>query len=274
MSSEATPGLFAEVAKEEAHAKKPVGEERRRIEEQMLIIPAIDIKDGKVVRLTRGDYRDSKVYSTSPLAVAKRWESYGARLLHIVDLDAALSGRLKNLGKINDIIQGVNIPIQVGGGIRNEETVIKVLSKGVHRIILGTAACEDENFVAQMLKKYGEKVQVSIDARDGIVATDGWTKSADIKATDLIKRLEMQGMRVVIYTDISRDGTLAGPNIDSIKEVLACRDSILVIASGGISSLEDLIKLKELESKGLFGIIIGKALYEKKIDLAEAIRTC
>lgn len=240
----------------------------------MLVIPAIDIKDGKVVRLFRGQFDKEKVYSDDPVSIAQKWESKGAKLLHVVDLDGALGGDLKNLATIKKIAKAVTMPLQVGGGVRSEESIEKLLSCGARRVVLGTRACEDEAFVQKIIAQYGEKIVVSIDAKDGIVATDGWTKVSEVKAQDLVKKLELFGLRVIVYTDISRDGTLSGPNIEAIKEVLKVRDKVLVISSGGVSSISDLLKLKELEPQGLFGVIVGKALYEKKLDLAEAIKQC
>jgi len=243
-------------------------------EATMLIIPAIDIKDGKVVRLYRGEYGKVKVYSQSPVAVANIWVKQGAKLLHIVDLDGALSGKLKNLKAIKQIAESVDIPIEVGGGIRTIEAVRDLLDNGVHRVILGTRACMDEAFLQKTVQEFGERIMVSIDTRAGMVATDGWTKVTKVSAADFLKRLELLGLKVVIFTAIERDGTLEGPDVEALKEVLAARDSCLVIASGGISTLDDLLVLKNLEAEGLFGAIVGKALYEKKIDLEEAINMC
>ena len=240
----------------------------------MLIIPAIDIKDGKVVRLKRGEFDKIKVYSDNPVSVAKRYEADGAKLLHIVDLDGALSGELKNLDAIKEILKGVDIPLQIGGGIRTLESIKELLNIGAHRIILGTCACEDEAFIKNVLDSFAEKIVISIDAKDGIAATHGWSNISGIKADELVRKLEFFGLKLLIYTDISRDGMLAGPNIEAIKTILRVRDKILVISSGGISSLKDLLELKKLEAEGLFGVIIGKALYEKKIDLKEAIEKC
>lgn len=240
----------------------------------MLVIPAIDIKGGKVVRLERGDFSSEKVYSKNPVSIAKEWEAQGAKLLHVVDLDGALSGELKNLDSVENIVKAVSIPVQLGGGIRTQEAIDRVLSTGVSRVILGTRACEDETFIKDIIAKMGEKAVVSIDAKDGMVATEGWTSISKIKATDLVKKLELFGLKVLIYTDISRDGTLKGPNIESLKEVLEARQMAVVISSGGISSLDDLLKLKGLEPQGLLGAIVGKAIYEKKLNLKEAIGKC
>ena len=240
----------------------------------MLVIPAIDIKGGNVVRLERGDFSRVKVYSKEPAAIANQWQAQGAKLIHVVDLDAALSGKLKNLAEIEAIAKSVSIPVQVGGGIRSRESVEKLLSLGARRVILGTRACEDENFLRGLIAEFKDRVVVSVDAKDGMVTTDGWTKISKIKSTDLVKKLEDFGLKVLIYTDISRDGMLKGPNIEALKEILAVRQIALVIASGGVSGLDDLLKLKELEPIGLLGAIVGKAIYEKKINLKEAIEKC
>jgi len=241
----------------------------------MLIIPAIDIKDGKVVRLYRGEYGKVKIYSQSPVAVAKRWVKQGAKLLHIVDLDGALSGKLKNLKLIKQIAESIDIPVEVGGGIRTAEAIRSLLDTGVHRVILGTKACMDEGFLQKAVQEFGESIMVSIDTKAGMVATDGWTKVTKTSAVDFLKKLELLGLKVVIFTAIERDGTLEGPDVEALKGVLAARSgSCLVIASGGISTLDDLLVLKNLEAEGLFGAIVGKALYEKKINLEEAINMC
>jgi len=240
----------------------------------MIVIPAIDIKGGKVVRLYRGDFTKEKVYSDDPAAIAKKWESFGAKLLHIVDLDGAVSGELKNTALVKKIAKAVSIPLQVGGGIRTKEAIEKLLSSGAHRVILGTRACEDEAFIKDVISAFGEKIVISLDVRDGMIATEGWKSDSKIKAEDLLKRLEGLGIKIFVYTDIARDGTLAGPNIDALKNILAARDNALIISSGGISSLDDLLKLKAFEPQGLLGAIVGKAIYEKKLNLKEAIEKC
>jgi phosphoribosylformimino-5-aminoimidazole carboxamide ribotide isomerase len=240
----------------------------------MLVIPAIDIKGGNVVRLERGDFSKVKVYSKDPASMARQWASQGARILHVVDLDAAISGRLKNLAEIKDIIKSTSVPVQVGGGIRNRESIEKILSQGARRVILGTRACEDEGFMQAIISEYKDRVVVSVDAKDGYVTSDGWTKTSKLKAADLTKKLEDIGLEVLIYTDILRDGTLKGPNMDALKEILAVKKKLAVIASGGVSCLEDLLALKNLEPEGLAGVIVGKAIYEKKLNLKEAIERC
>jgi len=240
----------------------------------MLIIPAVDIKDGKVVRLYRGEFDKVKIYSEDPVSMAQEWELEGAKMLHIVDLDGALSGQLKNLDMIKEMLDAVSIPLEVGGGIRSFELIEELVSIGIQRVVLGTRACEDEDFVRHVIEHFAEKIVISIDAKDGLVATSGWTKVSKIKAVDFVKRLESLGLNSLIFTDISRDGTLAGPNIEAVRNVLCVKKNMSVISSGGVSSIEDILQLKKLEQEGLSGVIVGKALYEKKINLKEAIKKC
>jgi len=240
----------------------------------MLIIPAIDIKDGKVVRLSQGKFTQEKVYSQDPVAVAKKWHDIGALRIHLVDLDGALKGELKNLDVLRRIKDQVNVPVEFGGGIRTLDAVERVFEMGADYVILGTKACEDEAMLKEILKRHNEKTIISIDAKGGFVATDGWTKVSDIKAIDLAKKVESLGARVIIYTDISKDGMMKGPNLEAIENMLGSVKKLLVIASGGVSSLVDLMALKQLEAKGLYGVIIGKALYENKISLEEALEIC
>ncbi len=238
----------------------------------MKVIPAIDIKGGKVVRLAQGDYSKETVYSDSPIDVAKKWDGCGAKFIHIVDLDGALEGKLKNEAALRRITAGVNADIELGGGIRDEATIESVLEAGVKRVVLGTSAL-DEGFVKRMGWRFGSKIIVGIDAKDGIVRTKGWMQKTGLKAVDFARRLEDTGIGGIIYTDISRDGMLEGPNITELEAILKAT-SIGVIASGGVSTLEDITELKALESRGLVGVIVGKALYEGKIDLREAIKLC
>lgn len=238
----------------------------------MKVIPAIDIKGGKVVRLAQGDYAKETVYSDSPLDIAKKWDGCGAKLIHIVDLDGALEGKLKNEAVIRRITTETNADIELGGGIRDEAAVENVLAAGVDRVVLGTGAL-DESFVKRMGRRFGKRIVVGIDAKDGIVRTKGWITKTGLEAVDFAKRLEDTGIGGIIYTDISRDGMLEGPNIAELEAMLKAT-SVGVVASGGVSTLEDITELKALESRGLVGIIIGKALYEGKIDLKEAIHLC
>ncbi len=236
----------------------------------MLIIPAIDIKGGKVVRLKRGDFKEETIYSSNPLEIALKFVSLGARLIHIVDLEGALFGELKNISVVEEISKAVGVPIEFGGGVRDIETIVKILKKGVNKVVLGTKACEDEGFIKEALKDFRDRLIISIDERSGRVATDGWSIISSLKTLDLAKKMEGLGVKSLIYTDISKDGTLSGPNIKRIKTILGSV-KIPVVVCGGISSLEDIKKLKQLQPRGPSGVIIGKALYEGKINLKEAI---
>jgi len=238
----------------------------------MKVIPAIDIKGGRVVRLVQGDYAKETVYSDSPLDIARKWDGCGANMIHIVDLDGALEGKLKNEEVVRRIAAEVKADIELGGGIRDEATIESVLAAGVNRVVLGTSAL-DEGFVKRMGWRFGKKIIVGIDAKDGIMRTKGWIQKTNFKAVDFAKRLEDTGIGGIIYTDISRDGMLEGPNIAELEAMLKAT-SLGVIASGGMSTLEDITELKALESRGLVGVIIGKALYDGKIDLARAIQLC
>lgn len=235
----------------------------------MLVIPSIDLKSGCVVRLTEGRYFE-KIYSKDPLSIAEKWRKEGAKLLHIVDLDGALSGELKNLDILREILKKINIKVQFGGGIRNIREIKELLNLGVKRVIIGTRAAEDEDFLRKAVRRFGKKIIVSVDERKGRVAVKGWKEALNYNCIEFIKRLEDLGLDIVIYTDTSRDGTLRGPNVKKVKGILENIDIPLII-SGGISSLEDIRSLKELEDKGLEGVIIGKALYEEKFSLREAM---
>ena len=236
----------------------------------MIVFPAIDLKNGECVRLIKGDFSKKTVYNNSPEEVAYQWEMQGAEFLHIVDLDGALAGEPRNLAVIKNILNCVHIPLELGGGIRSIATIEKVLGYGVSRVILGSIAVQNKNMVIEACKVYGEKILVGIDAKDGIAAIDGWGVSSNVSAIELAKRLADVGAKTIIYTDISRDGTLTGVNIaETVK--LAEESGVHIIASGGVSSLDDIKKLKEQESKGIIGVIIGKALYEGALSLNEAI---
>ncbi|MCX5716563.1 MAG: 1-(5-phosphoribosyl)-5-[(5-phosphoribosylamino)methylideneamino]imidazole-4-carboxamide isomerase [Candidatus Omnitrophica bacterium] len=236
---------------------------------QMLVIPATDLLNGKVARLTRGNFKFEKVYSDDPVGVAKKWEAQGARRIHLVDLDGAVSGEFKNLGLIEEIIRNVKVPVELGGGVRSEEVIEKALKSGVSYVIIGTRLV-DEKFSKKVIKRFKDKLIMGVDAKDGKVAVSGWTEKTELDYVDFIKRLKDQGAKMFIFTDIAKDGMLQGPNADAIKRVLK-EAQVEVIASGGISSIDDLLVLKRLEVKGLTGAIVGKALYENKINLKEAI---
>ncbi len=236
----------------------------------MIIFPAIDIKNGQVVRLIQGKFDQVTEYSNDPVSVAKQWEQRGAQWLHVVDLDGAKSGQIQNKDVILKIVKAVHIPVQMGGGVRSSADVDNMLNGGVSRVVLGTRAIEDRAFFKETLAKGKEKVAVSLDCNKGMVAQRGWTTTSNIKATDVVKELEALGLKCLIYTDIARDGMLTGPNIKELNDILNATQ-IPVIASGGISCLNDIKELMKLVPKGLIGAITGKAIYEGKLNLEEAL---
>lgn len=241
----------------------------------MLIVPAIDLKGGKVVRLVRGDFSEQLVYGDDPVAVAKRWADAGVPRLHVVDLDGALTGIPRHLDWVAKIAKAVSIPVQTGGGIRTLSTIKLYLEAGVDRVILGTKACLDETFVTKALKLYGEKIAAAVDVKGGRVAIEGWVRKEWMGPKPLIQRFIKQGVKTLLYTDTSRDGTMTGPMGEGLKEILALvKGQVAFLLSGGISSLEDLSKLKALEPEGLGGVVIGRALYEGKLDLKSAVKLC
>ncbi|MEK6760067.1 MAG: 1-(5-phosphoribosyl)-5-[(5-phosphoribosylamino)methylideneamino]imidazole-4-carboxamide isomerase [Deltaproteobacteria bacterium] len=234
----------------------------------MIILPAIDIKDGRCVRLTQGRMDAETVYSNDPTEVARKWEALGAGIIHLVDLNGAIEGSAMNFDVIKRIKDSVSIPVQIGGGIRDERTAAIYLEEvGVKRVIIGTAAYEDPEFLKTLTRRYPGRIAVGIDAKDGRVAIKGWVTVTDEKAVTLAQRLEGIGVASIIYTDISRDGMLSGPNVEATREMAASVD-IPVIASGGISSIKDIESYKGVP---LEGIIIGKALYAGSIDLKDAV---
>jgi phosphoribosylformimino-5-aminoimidazole carboxamide ribotide isomerase len=235
------------------------------------IYPAIDIRGGKCVRLYQGDYAQETVYADSPLEAAKQWVEQGATWLHLVDLDGAKEGRAVNAELIREIAREVRVPVQVGGGIRTESDIADYLEGGVARVILGTAAIENKSFTEKVLRLYGERIAIGLDCRGGYVATRGWLTTTDVKAANLARELSAYGAEIFIYTDISRDGTLSGPNIAEIVE-LARATGKQVIASGGVSAQQDLLALAEFAAEGVAGAIVGKALYTGAINLQQAIR--
>lgn len=239
----------------------------------MLVIPAVDIRGGNVVRLFRGDFSKETIYSNNPVKTAIKWQSEGAARLHVVDLDGALEGKLKNLDWIRRITASLDIPIEVGGGIRTETELKTIINAGASYAILGTKACEDEEFLKKAVDRYGNKIIVSLDVRDGLLQTKGWVNPTEIKAIDFAQRIKMLGVKTVEYTDISRDGTLQGPGFENILKFLG-EVEIDMIVSGGISSLADLRILKEYNKKEIVGVIIGRALYDGKIILKEANKIC
>jgi phosphoribosylformimino-5-aminoimidazole carboxamide ribotide isomerase len=235
----------------------------------MLIIPAIDLKDGVCVRLLQGRKEDVTVYSKDPAATAKKWENMGAKVLHVVDLDGAFSGSQKNFDRIVEIRKSVKMIIEVGGGIRNLATVDKLVSAGINRVIIGTAAIEDPAFVMEACSKFPGKIFIGIDAKNGMVAVKGWEEVSAVEAKELAKRVENIGIGGIIYTDIARDGMLSGPNIPALEEMVNAV-KIPVIASGGISNIDDIKNL--LNVKNVWGAITGKAIYTGSLDLKEAIK--
>ncbi|HOL17419.1 MAG TPA: 1-(5-phosphoribosyl)-5-[(5-phosphoribosylamino)methylideneamino]imidazole-4-carboxamide isomerase [Bacillota bacterium] len=236
----------------------------------MQVIPALDLRGGRCVRLYQGDPKQETVYSDDPVEVARQWEKQGARLLHVVDLDGAFKGSFANLDVVSAIEEAVSVPLQVGGGVRSRAAVEAALAAGASRVILGTAAVERPDLCRKLAREYGSQVLVGIDARDGMVAVRGWTEASSLPASDLALRVEQWGIREIIYTDIRRDGTLSGPNLESLEELLAVT-SLDVIISGGVSSLQDLQALKSYAGR-VRGVIVGQALYTRRFSLAEAIK--
>lgn len=236
----------------------------------MIVIPAIDLAAGKCVRLRQGDMGQQTVYSDTPADMAKHWAAQGAEILHVVDLDGAMGGQSANLPAIEAIVNAIDIPVELGGGLRTVDDVRRVLGMGVHWAIMGTSALRRPDQLKAALAEFGEQTIVGIDARDGKVAVSGWTETSDITAVDLAKRMQDLGVQRLICTDIATDGMLVGPNIASLR-TLAEAVEIAIIASGGVSQLADIIALKALEPLGVIGAITGKALYEGTLDLAEAI---
>lgn len=239
----------------------------------MLIIPAIDIKEGKVVRLFKGQFDKVTEYGSDPVEMAKHWESEGAQYLHVVDLDGAKEGIRGNRDVIKRIAKEVAIPVETGGGIRSREAVEELLDSGIGRVIIGTKVVEDMDFIRTLIDSFNDRLAVSLDCRNGFLAQRGWVETSDLKGVDLARELAGLGLKYVIYTDVSRDGTLAGPNIDGLKEMLAVSD-LQVIVSGGIKDIHDIQALRDLKADNLYGVITGKAIYEGTLNLKEALGSC
>lgn len=236
----------------------------------MIILPAIDMRNGKCVRLYKGDFNKSEVVSESALETALSFKEAGAEFIHMVDLDGALEGKGVNYSIVSEIVEKVNIPVELGGGIRDIETIDFLISIGLSRVILGTAALNNPELVRNAVKKYEDKIAVGIDAKDGYVAVDGWVNVSKVNYIDFAKEMESIGVKTIIFTDISKDGTLQGPNLEqlgSIQQSVSCN----IIASGGIKSIDD---LKTINEMGVYGAITGKAIYSGNIDLKEAIEIC
>ncbi|MEI1377145.1 1-(5-phosphoribosyl)-5-[(5-phosphoribosylamino)methylideneamino]imidazole-4-carboxamide isomerase [Nostoc sp. UHCC 0926] len=237
----------------------------------MDVIPAIDLLEGRCVRLYQGDYDRSQVFSENPADVAKQWVDQGATRLHIVDLDGAKAGKIVNLGAIEAIAHAVSVPIEIGGGLRDRTSVQQLFNLGVQWAILGTIAVEQPQLVQQLCEEFPGQIIIGIDARNGRVATRGWLETSEVLATQLAVQMQELGAAAIIYTDIQRDGTLTGPNFEALQE-LAAVISIPIIASGGVSSVTNLLSLLALEPQGVTGVIVGRALYTGDILLKEALR--
>ncbi|MFY4774961.1 1-(5-phosphoribosyl)-5-[(5-phosphoribosylamino)methylideneamino]imidazole-4-carboxamide isomerase [Metabacillus sp. RGM 3146] len=235
------------------------------------LYPAIDIRNGKCVRLLQGDYEKETVYGDSPYEMAALFSEEGAEWIHMVDLDGAKEGKRVNHRFVEEAAERLKAKVQIGGGVRTEEDVAYYLDKGIARVILGSSAISNPDFVKKMLREYGSKIAVGLDAKDGFVSTEGWLKTSEIKASDLGMELAGHGAETFIFTDIATDGMLSGPNTKAIAE-LARLTGKEVIASGGVSSIFDLLELKKHASDGVAGAIIGKALYEKRFSLEDALR--
>lgn len=233
----------------------------------MIIYPAVDIREGKCVRLTQGEFNKQTVYSDSPVEMALKWEKCGAQYLHVVDLDGARTGKAQNIAVISEIAVKLGIPVQLGGGIRTIEMIETILCKGIERVILGTSAVKDPELVKRAVKTFENNVVIGIDAKDGMVAIEGWEKTSEFKAVDFAKKMEDLGVKTIIYTDIARDGMLNGPNLKAMEEMVKAVN-IDIIASGGVGKIEDIKNLKEV---GVSGAIVGRALYTGDVDLKQAI---
>lgn len=233
----------------------------------MILFPAIDIKDNKCVRLTQGKFDQVNVYSGDPVEMAKKWEDMGAEYLHVVDLDGAKNEGFQNRKSIEKIVKSIRIPMQTGGGIRSEERIKNLLDIGIERVIAGTMAIERQELLTELAKEYKEHLAVSIDALNGKVATRGWQNVGDVDSIEICGFLESIGINTIVYTDISKDGMLSGPNF-TVYEELSDKTGLNIIASGGVTTLDD---IRKLNSMNMYGIIIGKALYDNKLDFKEAL---
>ena len=236
----------------------------------MIVIPAVDIKNGKCVRLSQGRMDAETVFSDDPAAMARKWDAFGLDILHVIDLDGAIQKQPKNLQAVRDILDTVNARVQIGGGIRNLETIETYLRLGVYRVIIGTEAIRNPQLVKEACRLFPDRIVVGIDARNGLVAIEGWTETTGTRAMDLAMQFEDQGVAAINFTDIHRDGMQTGPNIEETRK-MAEAISIPVVASGGVSTLQDIRNLLPLEPMGVMGVITGRALYTGSLNLAEAI---
>lgn len=236
----------------------------------MIILPAIDLREGKCVRLYQGKFEASEVVGENPMEVALSFKESGAEYIHMVDLDGALNGEIKNLNIISEVVKKVQIPVELGGGIRDMKTIDMLIQSGVARVILGTAALNNPELVKEAVKKYGEKIAVGIDAKDEKVAVNGWLNISSVDYIEFAKEMEKIGVKTIIFTDISKDGTLQGPNLEQLGK-LQKNVNCNIIASGGIKNIDDLRAINEM---GIYGAITGKAIYSGNIDLKKAIDAC
>ncbi len=239
----------------------------------MLIIPAIDIRGGKVVRLKAGNFENETVYGNDPVDTAKRWESMGAKFLHVVDLDGAREGKPVNFEIVASIVESVSIPVETGGGIRDKSTIAKFIEIGTELVILGTKACTSPRFMEEVCSEFGQSIAVSIDSKKGKTAVEGWSSVIQKDPVELVREMEMLGAGNVIFTDVEKDGMMAGPNIKNIKKILEAV-SVPITIAGGISSIGDIRLISRIKSPRLRGVIVGKALYEGTIRLKEAMEIC
>jgi phosphoribosylformimino-5-aminoimidazole carboxamide ribotide isomerase len=237
----------------------------------MKIIPAIDLIDGKTVRLRQGEYGQKMVYDISPVDAAKKWAEMGAELIHVVDLDGAREGRPVNLDIVGQIVKAVDIPVETGGGYRTREHVISAIEKGVKRVVLGSRIFRDISFARDIQQEMKEQIRFSLDVKNLRPSVDGWKNTVDIDISTIMDWFADFGVREMIYTDIKNDGMLAGPDIAGLENILACAGGMKVISAGGVKTAEHIRQLKRLEPKGLSGVIIGRALYEGTISLKEAM---
>jgi phosphoribosylformimino-5-aminoimidazole carboxamide ribotide isomerase len=234
----------------------------------VIVYPAIDIRGGRCVRLVEGDFARETAFDADPADAARRWAAAGAEWIHIVDLDAAVAGEPQNVAAIERIVGAVDVPVQLGGGMRTAEHVASMLQRGVTRVVIGTKAIDSPDFVNELASRWGDRIAVGLDARDGKLAASGWLEQTEVSATDVARSVTASGIAHLVYTDIRRDGTLSGPNLDALSEMIDLAGAA-VIASGGIGSIQDVERVRDA---GAGGVIIGRALYDGRVDLAEAIR--
>jgi phosphoribosylformimino-5-aminoimidazole carboxamide ribotide isomerase len=233
------------------------------------VIPAIDLQGGRCVRLIQGDFDRATVYGDDPPGIARRWEAAGASRIHVVDLDGAKDGGPRQLPTVAEIVNAVSVPVQLGGGMRTIDDIAAALAVGVDRVMIGTGAIEDPCFVDEALARFGERIGIGIDARDGRVAVRGWVDVSNVDALDLGRSMATRGVATIVYTDIARDGMLSGPNLDAMRRMADAVPGVSVIASGGVGELRDVL---ELAATGVAGVIVGTAIYTGNVDLAEAVR--